>query len=250
LVTLVITDANLILVCSFLAIGSKSLIKGLEEAHAEESRLTARVGAELEAARAAEAALHAEMEAKEKLLRELHHRVHNNMQIVLSLLDIEEARRDDGSIERMTRRVRALSLANDLVLSSEDAKTVQLHHLVAGSIVAHRAFGDEQRLLASGGFATELPIEYVAGLAIALAEVLAALDGIGSPVAVGLERGRKGADRLTFRWPPAADGKDGELAARLCADPVVASLAAPGGLSFDSGGGEGRATLSLALPGR
>jgi hypothetical protein len=244
LITVFITDSNIILIGAMLAIAGRSLVSGLEIAYGEEQRLVARVGEELEAARAADAALLAEMAVKERLVKELHHRVHNNMQVVLSLLEIEDARRDGLSIGRMARRVRALSFADDLTLSDPDAETVDLHHFVTMSLVALRVSGDAGDSFSARPFTMPIPVNRLAGLSIAVAEILAALTELRLPVEVATE----GDERLTFTWSPAPGGEDAALAARLCNDPVAAGLAGPGGLCFERNSEGGEATLYLDLP--
>jgi hypothetical protein len=247
LVSLAVISANLIVVGALLAAAARSLISGLEGAHAEELRLNARVGRELEAARAAEASLIAQAELKEKLLKELHHRVHNSMQVILSLLDIESANRDEGSLERITRRVRALSLADDLFLSHPEDESAELRELVAGAIVAHRASSEAELPFSTGSFSYDIPAAGIGALSIAIAEIIAALAELALPVAVELS-GPEGARRLAFRWA-GSDAATGEaIAARLRDDPLVAGIAPPGGLAFEPRDAEGKAAISLDLP--
>jgi hypothetical protein len=246
LVTFAITAANLIFVCVLLSIAARNLIKGMESAYGEERRLAVRVGEELEAARAADAALHAEMEIKETLMKELHHRVHNNMQIVLSLLDIEDKRRDEGSISRIARRVLALSFADDLVLSDPSAETVDLDRLVSGFVNARRADASMEEGFTTGRLAMRLPIASVVTFSVIIAEVLDALAELRRPVAVALE-GERGAESLSFRWPSGESGELIELVARLRSDPVIEGLADHCVLSCGTGDGGRESALFLDL---
>ena len=67
------------------------------------------------------------LEVKDSLLRELHHRVRNNMQVVQSLLSMEESH---GTLELAGRRVGALAMANDLSLTGQEAPLVDVHGLI------------------------------------------------------------------------------------------------------------------------
>ena len=73
-----------------------------------------------------EAQLKASLDQKDVLLKEIHHRVKNNLQIVSSLLNI----RGDGSggrgIEKVKSQVRALALVHRHLYESDDVKEIDL----------------------------------------------------------------------------------------------------------------------------
>jgi two-component sensor histidine kinase len=238
LLTIAVLAANLACVGAMIATTARGLMSGLDAAFDEERRLAARVAEERDAARAAESALGARMEVEGRLLKELNHRVRNNMQVVLSLLALEASGgadgRADGSIERMTRRVRALSRANDLVSSDPEQGTTELHGLVVGALADYRRPEGASDRFAASAFSLGLPLEEVSGFTLALAEILAALEALPSPVRVDLE-GPRGDERLTFRWPARAPEEDESLARRICADPFVACLVGPGRIGFEPG---------------
>jgi hypothetical protein len=247
LLTVLVIAANLVLICALAAILAKTLIEGLEEANAEEKRLARRLSEELESTKAADGALHAEMEAKEQLLRELNHRVRNNLQVVQSLLDIESLHGDEGALVRMSRRVRVLALANDLILSDPEAPTVDLRGLVTATLSIYR-WPDGESLFSIGSFSMGIGLDRITGFAIALAEIGETVGSLGAAVAVGLE-GPEGAKELTFRWKAESIDAAGTLVERLRADYILGSLSLPGALSFGPGGTDKEASLSIRVSG-
>jgi two-component sensor histidine kinase len=84
-------------------------------------------------------------EEKELLLKEIHHRMKNNLQVVESLLAIQMARHDDPVIERQFReaqgRVRSMAMVHDMMYrqSSLGRSTLKDHFskLVRSVLVAH-----------------------------------------------------------------------------------------------------------------
>ena len=81
-------------------------------------------------AREATAALKNSLAEKELLLREVHHRVKNNLQIVTSLLQLQEGRISDPELSRPLResreRVRAMSLVHESLYCSDDLAQVDM----------------------------------------------------------------------------------------------------------------------------
>jgi len=77
-----------------------------------------------EAVRDREARLSESLGQKEILIREVHHRVKNNLQLVESLLSLEMRRRDDrgpdSSLKRASARIRALASIHEMLYLSED----------------------------------------------------------------------------------------------------------------------------------
>lgn len=250
LFTILVVAANLALVAITLGAAARRLVEGFERALAEENRLAERLGQELEAVKAAELALRAEIEAKEALLKELNHRVRNNMQALSSLLRIEAGRRpgagDGKELDRLTRMVRALSIANEVFLSSPETGGTELYALVAALVAARRAAaaagGAEARVVP---FSLVLPAEEASSLAVAVEEILEALSEGGKEAVVEFE-GEGASATLAFSWTDTAVTWDEALGARLAADPAVAGLV-PAGLVFEPASAGGSARLLLRL---
>ena len=82
---------------------------------------------------------------KEALLREIHHRVKNNMQVIISLLNLQKNRSVnpvlDGAFDDATTRIRAMSAAHETLYQSESLSSINLavylEKLVRGLISSH-----------------------------------------------------------------------------------------------------------------
>jgi PAS domain S-box-containing protein len=76
----------------------------------------------------AEKRIRESLEEKEILLKEVHHRVKNNMQIISSLLDLQAGTSDDPRLEEMLsmsqRRIRAMGLIHEQLYTSENFGTI------------------------------------------------------------------------------------------------------------------------------
>jgi PAS domain S-box-containing protein len=114
----------------------------------------------------AENKLKATLEEKEVLLREIHHRVKNNMQVIISLLNLQTmGQNDPGITEALLEsqsRVGAMALVHETLYQSDSLAGVDLKKYITGLV----------RLLSSayGGRHLELKIEVEAedGLAVGL----------------------------------------------------------------------------------
>jgi|GEM_PF-2141874 len=77
-----------------------------------------------------EADLRRSLAERETLLRELHHRTKNNLQVVSSLLSLESSRRDDASVRAslgdMEKRVGAMALAHERLYQSRSLSSLEL----------------------------------------------------------------------------------------------------------------------------
>jgi two-component sensor histidine kinase len=96
--------------------------------------------------------LRAALREKETLLKEIHHRVKNNIQIVSSLLRLQAAASDDqrlkDAIKASQIRIRSISLIHEKLYQSPDLATVDFEDYagsLAGQII--QAFGADPGLI-------------------------------------------------------------------------------------------------------
>lgn len=123
-----IIGSNLVTIGIALTIVIRRLLSRLEDALTERERIGQRLAEELKETRRVGIELEHALETKELLLRELHHRVKNNMQVVMSLISL--AHEDDPDpCDTAKRRVRALSLVNELALSRANGAAVDAGEL-------------------------------------------------------------------------------------------------------------------------
>jgi PAS domain S-box-containing protein len=78
--------------------------------------------------------MRASLHEKEVLLKEIHHRVKNNLQIISSLLELEAGRHRDGTVRdafvESHRRVRTMALVHEQLYASTDLAQIDFgHHL-------------------------------------------------------------------------------------------------------------------------
>lgn len=97
---------------------------------------------DVSAQKAAEESLRASLAEKELLLKEIHHRVKNNMQIIHSLLNLQAAQVEDaaflGMIRDSQRRIRSMALVHEHLYRSPDLSRIDfrdyLRTLIAGLV--------------------------------------------------------------------------------------------------------------------
>jgi PAS domain S-box-containing protein len=91
----------------------------------------------------AEQAIRASLREKEALLKEVHHRVKNNLQVVTSLLRLEAGRSDDVLVQRtlreMQNRVMSMALIHETLYRSGDFARIDLAAYLTH--LAHHVFG-------------------------------------------------------------------------------------------------------------
>ncbi|MBW4418243.1 MAG: sensor histidine kinase [Myxacorys californica WJT36-NPBG1] len=83
--------------------------------------------------------LQTSLQQKEVLLREIHHRVKNNLQIFSSLLDLQVMRTDDPSVQELLRsnqsRVNSIGLVHERLSQASDLTEISLGDYVQGLVV-------------------------------------------------------------------------------------------------------------------
>jgi two-component sensor histidine kinase len=74
--------------------------------------------------------LRASMREKEVLLREIHHRIKNNLQVITSLIDLQLVRTQDAEVQALLlsnqNRIRSISLVHERLSQSNSATTINL----------------------------------------------------------------------------------------------------------------------------
>lgn len=167
--------------------------------------------------RGMEQALRRSLAEKEALLKEVHHRVKNNLQVVSSLLRLEAGRADTPQSTRVLRglqdRVRAMALLHESLYRSSDLAQVDLpsylHELLVRLLRAHAPSDSGPRLQFEAQSAS-LTLEQALPCGLIVSE----LASNALRHALGMRRGSL--LWLTLQAPPV--GTRGELVLRLADD--------------------------------
>lgn len=199
--TVLIIGASLIVACLMLAIVTQRLLVGLDSALAERELLASKLASELAQSNTIRAELASSLELKEELLRELQHRVRNNLQAVQSLLSIEEET-ECSSVNYIgdnKRRIGALAITNDLFLARPEDGLIDGYELTRS--IAQQVFDDRRegvcsvRMQGSAGSVLDPQVSVL--VAVLSSDIIANL-ATTSPLDILFE-GRGHGLRLEFR---------------------------------------------------
>lgn len=169
----------------------------------------------------AEERLQAALEEKEILLRELHHRVKNNLQVISTLLGLRAAGISDPAALRAFRdsqsRVRAMALIHERLYQSESLAQIDFHAYIT-DLMEHlfRAFGTEPEAVQ-----LSLDIEH-------------APVGVDTAIPVGLILNELVSNALKYAFP---GGRRGQVRIRLRrpADPILELVVGDDGVGLPPG---------------
>jgi len=165
--------------------------------------------------------LRTSLEQKNVLLKEIHHRVKNNLQIVSSLINIRGAKlsseADRGALEEVKAQVRALALAHSHLYEGDDVQHVQLKSFL--SDLCRRTFDIVACESGRVSLALDLPevrlaTDRAVPLALMVTEAItnavkhAFPDGRTGTIRVGFERSAEGAGVLTIADDGVGIGQD------------------------------------------
>ena len=186
-----------------------------QRTEAADSRLTALMESE--------AALRKSLVEKDVLLREIHHRVKNNLQIVTSLLSLQASHTNDPSVvamfEESRGRVKAIALIHERLYASDDFAEIDLfaylRRLAHDVVSAYERTGREVTVEIAGDLG-HLPVDTAMSCALLINELLtnalkhAFVGRTGGRVHIGVDGEGPKAARITVSddgvgFPPTLD---------------------------------------------
>jgi two-component sensor histidine kinase len=172
----------------------------------ENADLYARAQQEIAERVRAEAQIQASLKEKEVLLKEIHHRVKNNLQIISSLLNLQTDYVDDAqtskALQDSQHRIRSMALIHEKLYRSRDLAHVDLAEYVQNlAAYLFRVYdaNAEGVTLTIKGKGVFLDIDAAVPCGLIVNELISnSLKHAFSP----------GGDRSTLAWPPGQAGKD------------------------------------------
>jgi two-component sensor histidine kinase/PAS domain-containing protein len=133
----------------------------------------------IEALHASESRLRALVRGRETLLKELHHRVKNNLSVVISLLHLEASRSNVSeamhSLVESANRVRSIALVHEMLSHSEDLSRIEIgQHLrtLAEQVTSSWSLSDRTARISVESDALWLDIERAVPISLVVYELL------------------------------------------------------------------------------
>ncbi len=200
-------------IMGILAVFSRRPIQNVERVRSFLQILAARAAAELERTRSEER-LKASLREKEVLLKEIHHRVKNNLQVVSSLLNLQSEFVEDPGMKALIResqgRIRSMGLVHENLYRTGDLARIRAQDYLRSIVIsAQRSYNlphvrvsiEADDLLL--GMDEAVPVGLIVNELVSNSMKHAFPDGKRGSVEVGLRGFEHGAWRLTV----ADDGK-------------------------------------------
>ncbi|HEX2694810.1 MAG TPA: histidine kinase dimerization/phosphoacceptor domain -containing protein [Acidobacteriota bacterium] len=163
------------------------------------------------------------LQEKEVLLKEIHHRVKNNMQVISSLLSLQSRHLDDpkaiGMFKDSQHRIRSMALVHEKLYQSKDLSKIDfgqyLQNLVVYLVPSYQVDSGRVQLKidvgdAALGINSAIPCSLIVNELVTNALKHAFPGGRKGEVRVNLRRGADGRSTLTVGdngvgWPRGAD---------------------------------------------
>lgn len=227
-VLMVITGTNLFAVCLTIAAVIHAILMRMEESSAARDRLAEQLERELAESRLVRDRLANTLALKEAILQELNHRVSNNMQLILSLMDLDSGAGADDSV--IKRHVRALSAANELILSREDESGAEFADLVRAVAETTVPWSEACMHPKSDGISHMFPPQQAIMAALCASDLLAHAAAL-EPESCSIDYGG-GAARLILVFP---EGTGPEAVAGVVRALAAGTMAAAAGASVRFG---------------
>ena len=121
----------------------EELLNALEAGNLELSRTNIKLESEIRSRRDTEKKLRATLDEKEILMREIHHRVKNNLAMIVSLLRLQEASFTDERIKMALNdsrsRIHAMALIHETLYRSENLANLKVDQYISKLIDAVKA---------------------------------------------------------------------------------------------------------------
>ncbi|GAB1484103.1 hypothetical protein MASR2M78_29200 [Treponema sp.] len=111
--SILIIASNILALCITLSVVLRSIQKSLSSSLQKQKGLALRLEGELSDMKIIRDKLRSSLAEKDALLQEVNHRVNNNMQMIMSLMALDEDGR--GRSQSLSLRIRALSAANEII---------------------------------------------------------------------------------------------------------------------------------------
>ena len=190
-----IVTANIVLVSIVVSYVIHSLLSRLGRLADAQLRLSQHLNAELEDNIAVRKSLDSTLQEKRNVLRELDHRVRNNLQTVLSLVNMVP--NEAPGIRELRSRVLAISAVHDTLDPAGDALEVDIADVLAHAFATVRSDFDRPGLswrIARPDHAVMLDVDAAINVAVAVTEIVtnSARHAHGDAVEISLEVGRDG----------------------------------------------------------